>query len=1047
MNRLEHFFFGHQVQDGQPQGDPIVLAKSRSVTDAQIQAALERAAVPTLPASNRVTWGIMRIGRGQPQVLTRVELGDAGQLMRHIILLPSETIRSLAGNLSALLPLLPPHLPTFEKAGAPLKPMPFEINAAPDAEQQVDKLLNLMTYTKNQIRNIEPLLAAVVSGVPLVLLNAPQELETRLNFVEAMLMLLPASTRHGVSFLLHNDNLSDLRVQISFQNEAPLDKDLTIYDWETAQISGEQLKTDYSRFITGQLRLDAELVTRETEKLTRTAGWRFQNGDSLNDALGYASHRARMDQTIETGLPVEIDQVAKVLKEDPTLTDQQREMYARHLMNFSLALEDMSSISPVSPIMQRNTDFADEMYEMLAQAAQDGKGALVFDTLASWMNDPLSPQGPRWTGLMQKAAMAELKELIADQDTEGLTDYLDQIRNLEAVVGPIVPTLVNETLLLLERDTQLAQRVLLLAIQHIPMERLRKLLLLRQFNAAQPPAIRTLLKLLLSEEQRPPRNAIMDAVRAFDASLRVSALLTFVKLAHALDRHRFLNRQVLERVVKMMTEANLHDDDLSLLAEIGKAFSDQYLERLKEPMPRLILQMQLLGHRYDLLSESLIRQSRDYYKAAGQLRYVLSVQQMFAKTSLTPRRAREALQAMQANGIINVPLFAGMAGTLESTNGVAEMKPTAEKLIEELQEQPHFIDVLPPQSFMTLMQFLSRYPDMGLQLKLTIHMAAQCSAAQEDSLGLKAISSAYKLLDGRAQTKPLALELLRQYVRVANDEAARRLVTRYGEELGDTVREKLQTSYEFSNMLGRTDLLTYAMTLERTIALLQSTAETFAAPHAVPELMHFRRMAERFRDGTSTGDLYELSRELRRMAHTVVILSEQHSRRGKNSERYMQQIVDGSQEPQSMVDVFRAAGATLNAKKLYPFRLSDQGNEQPFGDESAIGRIGTVAAASNLLHQATTARPTNRQMWSQALIADELRSQSLTYGGSADQQALRQLGRNWQRLADLILHISEYSDTKVIEAENRRGQRLDRHEAQPADPLQLYRFVYGYFAP
>ena len=83
-------------------------------------------------------------------------------------------------------------------------------------------------------------------------------------------------------------------------------------------------------------------------------------------------------------------------------------------------------------------------------------------------------------------------------------------------------------------------------------------------------------------------------------------------------------------------------------------------------------------------------------------------------------------------------------------------------------------------------------------------------------------------------------------------------------------------------------------------------------------------------------------------------------------------------------------------------------------------------------------------MWTAANVAEEISSLTKALLGD-NGEMLKQMGRDWQRLADLIIHINKVSDTKIIEASHPKGRRLDRLELEPENPLEMFRFVYGYF--
>src|SRR5690606_28300610 len=201
---------------------------------------------------------------------------------------------------------------------------------------------------------IEALLAAVLAGVQLIVQGAPPELDARLNLVKGLVALLPAPARFGVTFTTHSEPDTHVDAQIRYlRGDAPA-PDRLVFDWAEAQISGRIAEDGYSRFIISQLRLDAELVIRETEALTSIAAWRIKRGDSLAAALAYASHRKALDHALRNNLPVEIDDVADVLAQDRTLDNDLRRLYANHVVNISLALDDMQYADPLALLLRQD---------------------------------------------------------------------------------------------------------------------------------------------------------------------------------------------------------------------------------------------------------------------------------------------------------------------------------------------------------------------------------------------------------------------------------------------------------------------------------------------------------------------------------------------------------------------------------------------------------------------------------------------------------------------------------------------------------------------
>jgi hypothetical protein len=187
-----------------------------------------------------------------------------------------------------------------------------------------------------------------------------------------------------------------------------------------------------------------------------------------------------------------------------------------------------------------------------------------------------------------------------------------------------------------------------------------------------------------------------------------------------------------------------------------------------------------------------------------------------------------------------------------------------------------------------------------------------------------------------------------------------------------------------------------------------------------------------------------LSEELRQLAHNIVILGQRHDRWGSDNERHIESLVKGTKDPRSTLEVYRVAGGHLINKTLHPFRIKEGNSHHPLGKHSSEDLIDYIGIASELLQQAANDQASNRKMWTNAAIMDEIDSQTAALL-EEHSEGLRQMGRNWQRLADLIVHIYKNNDTKIIEAGNARGKKLDIMEAEPKGVLDLFRFIYGHF--
>jgi len=197
---LEHFYYGQFVRDGKPEGELRLLAQSAGVTPEQVAEAVQQALVPPLVESPTGSWALVRGKKTIPFIMVQSQLGEAGQSVLHFVLMPVDVLRAMGGNLKAMMSLVLADMPAYEKQGDTLDTVTLPQVEPQTAEAQIDDILALMSFTRNRTDTIESLLAGIVQGVPIVVQNAPPNLEERVTFVQGLLAFLPPSARNPLSY-------------------------------------------------------------------------------------------------------------------------------------------------------------------------------------------------------------------------------------------------------------------------------------------------------------------------------------------------------------------------------------------------------------------------------------------------------------------------------------------------------------------------------------------------------------------------------------------------------------------------------------------------------------------------------------------------------------------------------------------------------------------------------------------------------------------------------------------------------------------------------
>ncbi|MEM6529721.1 MAG: hypothetical protein AAF653_15585, partial [Chloroflexota bacterium] len=591
---LKHFHYGQFVKEGKPQGDMRLLAKSSGISDAAVAEALKLAMIPPMK-NEHGAWAIVRGKKEAQFLLVESELGKAGQPALHFVLLPSEMVRAMGGNYRVLAPVLNAATPDYDRVGHNLMPITVEDVRPPAEDQEIDDILDFMMYTRNRMNNMESLLGAIVRGHNIIIKNAPDDGQQRMAFVSGLVNLLPPSVRFAVTVATHTLPSTKVDAQIRFiTGEAGLPEDILTYDWKKGELSGPDVKEDYSRFIVSQLRLDAQLVVQQTRRLTGIASWRVKQGDKLADALGYASQRLSMDDAVLNGQPVEADDVAKVLAEDPTLTDDMRLTYARHLMSFSLALGELQHAEPLGIMLKNSADLSTEAHNRMKSAIMEGAGGDVFDLMTKWLANPMGPRGQRWITLTHDAALTYYQDMVDEKDIDEMLLILEDVDRESVNIngGHLMPQLIRLSMPLAVMDEKLALRSFFYACRHAEVDVIDNLLSDRNLLRQLPAALRDFG---MAVNQKTPifrPGLIIESVKSIKESRRL-VLVRLVELALRKKHPEAID----ENVLKQLTVVARTDWGKSyasvLYRSVESNSTDQRLRELSKSGCRLMLELLL----------------------------------------------------------------------------------------------------------------------------------------------------------------------------------------------------------------------------------------------------------------------------------------------------------------------------------------------------------------------------------------------------------------------------------------------------------------------
>lgn len=1038
MFPLEHFYYGQLVHHRKPQKDMRLLAKSAQISDEQIAEAIRYALATPSEVLEQGTWALVR-GRKTPFFAVQSQTGSSGQLILHFMVLSSDILRSLAGNIRVLAELIQDKLPVYDQLGDELVPVTLTNPNTIPTDEQIDDLLDLMTTAKNKMNTIENLLATIINGLPLVIINAPKEVSPRINFIQGLLTLLPASTRYGVTFATSSISKTQLNLQLRFVDEDAVPSGSIIFDWETGQVIGDTPKDEYSHFIISQFRLDPSLVVQQTETLTPIAGWRFRNGDSLAAALAYASYRTKVDKSVTNNQPVEVADVSKVLSNDPTLTPDLRVAYSRHLINLSLAIEDMQYTDPVAVMLHNNKALAQEIHKQMSDALNEGLAYLIYETLFNWMGHPLGPQGQGWIDLTYKAALAYLDELIEEQDHEAIDEYVDSIQSAPTgvAVGKVVPDVLTKLMPQIEHDQQLAMPLLSLAIQHIPKDELSTVLNNPTLRNYMSQTMLNFLSHLFNQEMPPaPSGTLMAAVESLSSKSQKDALLKFTEMANDHKRIDLVDSEALESLFKT-TQSSEPIDHVAFLLDLTNNLIEGDIKSLSDEGPQFLLQIYYALHQYDLLAKNMIKVSRDFFGIDRQFDYIAMVQKLFAGVKVTANEATTVLVAIRRNGIKGLPYLTASVGILEGTGWSNNLEQIAEEAIITLEENPRYLEVIQPATILGILEYYARQNNVDQSIEIGKFIPDV--AAYRGEAGPPTIRRMLKMMNRDRRARSMSFEYLRSYIRKADKAIARKAIRHFGQGISNDARRKLEVSYVMSKFFGNVDLIVYSELLELAVELLKDTAESYH--NTRPTIGDLQQMIDNIRTGFDIDDRELMGQLLVDVGKAIISLYDQQRHAGAQG---VTNRLRSSDKPNSILDMFVIVSSVAGKKQRYRYQLQHFTGDFPFRKRTGLEILDQADITNNILRSAIAAFPFDKPIkYRISEIEDEVQSRLHMVPENYRDEISQSIAENLQILVFLVGYIGKEGDPRAL-SDSTLASRLD--EAQrPQSTLEFYRYIYGYF--
>lgn len=1045
---LERLYYGVLVDGDRPVSpQPEVIARTPGITPAQITECLRvgKLQPPPLPESTPEMPGALALlqSRTTHFILAKAQHSDAGFPQVMYVLVPIEAVRQLGGNVLTFRALGLAPMPAFSSAQAALPPFELRAPQPPTREVQLGALLDLLAFCQDSLKTVEGILAGLVQGWPLAIVNSPRSFADRLQFVQGLLSLLPVPARTGITFATHVTDLDAALAQIKFTSQSATPPQHVVYDWERGGLLTRPPEDSYSRYIVAQLRLDPSLVVDQTEALARTTLWRAAQRDRLGPVLAWVARRAAVDRIVLDGQPADRALVASILREDPTLSDEMRLVYVRHVLAFALALREPESAEVIPVAASAHPGIAAAVADQLRAAIDQGDAALVVAMLTHWLLNIPEAAALEWTVILHDAAEKHLGALLQQRNPAPACEFLASIKHAHPALqmDRALPRLTQIAQPVARHTSRLAYTLVALGADLLPAAPFQQLLRDRELTSHFPADFHAALDALGAEAHtRALPGTLERAGRAFQGEDRLLIVARLAEWAAYVHRTDLIDPACLNALMALARSPR--GANPAVIEHITREFTDlaPFLN-LEPPGHRTLIELLLQSRQFDRAIALLERSQNELYGAERLGEFTRLAGDVVQSVSLPGSEMIAALERLEGSRLRPEPRAAILHGALRSYQWGEELDYAAQRLTTMAFNQPALVGVIGPENTIKLLRYHAR-AENGLGA-LRVGAALTQATTGRGSVGVALIAQMWQAITWNASMVQAALELLRRYVRGIPLADVPRVLRYLEREIGLEPTRELYATYLIRRASGDQPLPNFVEAVEIAAALLSDLAATYHADKVHPPLHRLRRDFDQMTGNLSESERQQVSESTFRLAQQVYEMGQKRARRASRQPAE-QALIEGAIMPQSGVDLLRFIGGHLARHTALPVVLQREEMAHLFGSRSAAMLLRETAATNRLLDplQAAFRQPTD-PITPGALRAelDSLWNTLSLY----DQRRLRDgFACACQQLAQVVCLMFDQTGDRALGSSG-VSRQLDAGQRQPHTALEALRWISGYF--
>lgn len=1050
---LQRFYFGVFTSDQKP----TILARTADLTGDQVAEVLQIARIEPPPAATDGSKMPAAVGLFRGEVaryvfaVARINADGLPQIL--YLLIDSVPMSWLGGNLQPFKGLAFSEMPAFTKPTG-IRPLSLDDPHPADADMEYDAVQSLLLGCQDKMKVVEGLLAAFIQDKTVAIVNAPTDLEQRLQFVEGLTSLVPLPARVIATFATNVSRQETSTAQIQFLAPGVKPQSDVVFDWETAALTPTKIERhDYARYMVSQLRLDPESALQQTREFSRTTSWRAIRRDNLSSALHWVARRARVDSAVKSGLAADRETVAAVLREDPTLTEELRIAYTRHLLSVTLALEEWDTADIIPGIAAGHEPVAKAVVEQLKETAT-GKDAIdVYHLLNHWIRNVDDAKSLPWYQLSHTVILNHLDHLLSERNLKAIVAFVYELIHAgeDLKVEEVAPRIAAFILPGAHQVESLAQAYLVFAAQYMVAGSFQDILADETLVGNLPDRQQKAIRYLQPEESsvKPLPNILTRAVENVPPAYRVIVLLRLIETALYLHRSWLIGERDLS-VVADLAKMGMLERYEYIVRHVADEFSaPERLKAMNSSVMQVLPQLYFTVGEIDAGVRLLEHLQNQVFTVENLTQLTDLMSTIFLKISLPPEKILNVLAGFDGSKLRPEARVRAYFAALVNQNWNPQMDVVARQVVAMLHSDARLIHLIGADNVIRLLKFHTDRQDSKEALRIAGAMVKY--AVQIGDKGPPMLADGWKLLTWNNDIQNQAKELLRQYIRMIDPDRSLRLPQYFAREISPDYRDTLDATRLMRIITGGRNFLQFAEMIRFTHGLLLDLAITYHEGKDRPPTFRIRQDLQSMTGNVSEEERQVMASNLFEIARLIVAMGTQESRQNSSDRPRalsFRSVLREAREVAPTTPGEFLAWFGLNFSDTFVTELGLERKEAAhiFGNRSISMLYQETLQIYQLLYRMALAFPIeNPPTFKLDALKEEIESLWEQVPYQHQQRLLSLYAEATQQIGLLLVYITGNVTGKPL-ADRGNGKQLEEGKRQPLNEIEALRFISGYFA-